>query len=57
MRQPDAYAGQEISVVGDVLTMNEIQEAYKRGSGHTMPSMPNIVARGVVAMNKQVKAL
>ena len=57
MQQSDAYAGQEIAVIGDALTIDAIQTAYKRGAGKTMPSVPNVLGWGVTAMNKHVKAL
>jgi len=57
MRSPDAYAGQCITVAGDVLSVKEMQDAYARGAGSAMPAIPNMLASGMQAMNKQIRGV
>ena len=57
MQAPETYNGQAIVVLGDALTMSEVEEFYKRGSGKSIPSAPDLVARGILAMNKQVRGM
>ena len=57
MKAPETYKGQVIVVLGDALTMGEIEESYKRGSGKPIPRVPNLLARGIMAMNKQVRGM
>ena len=51
------YAKEVIVVVGDALTTTELTEAYTRGSGHALPSVPSAVARILLSMNKHTKDL
>lgn len=53
----EEHAGEEIVVLGDALTITELTEAYARGAGHSMPSVPSPVARILLLMNKHVKNL
>ena len=46
-----------IVVVGDALTTTELTEAYARGSGHALPSVPLVLARILLSMNKHTKDL
>lgn len=57
MQKPEAYIGQAICVIGDALTVQELQDAYARGAGRPMPAIPNIVARGLSAMNKHTRGM
>ncbi|PAV19367.1 hypothetical protein PNOK_0430100 [Pyrrhoderma noxium] len=51
------YAKEVIVVIGDALTTTELTEAYTRGSGHALPSVPSAVARILLSMNKHTKDL
>ena len=51
------YAKEVIVVVGDALTTTELTEAYARGSGHALPSVPLVLARILLSMNKHTKDL
>ncbi|KIP07744.1 hypothetical protein PHLGIDRAFT_70511 [Phlebiopsis gigantea 11061_1 CR5-6] len=55
MQSPETYNGKTVTVIGDALTMDELQEAYKRGAGKAMPSVANIFARGIIAMNTHTR--
>ena len=55
MQSPETYNGKTVTVIGDALTMSEIQDSYKRGAGKTMPSVANIFARGIIAMNTHTR--
>ncbi|GJE93030.1 NAD(P)-binding protein [Phanerochaete sordida] len=52
LRSPETYSGQCIPVVGDILTMQEMEEAYIQGAGHAIPAVPDMLASGIKAMNK-----
>lgn len=56
-RSPNEYKGRAITVVGDALTTQKIQDAYQRGAGKPMPSAANLVARGVLALNKHTRGM
>lgn len=53
----EAHAGKAVPVIGDALTMSEIAEAYRRGAGRTLPSIPRIAGRAILASNKHTKEL
>ncbi|EKM57358.1 uncharacterized protein PHACADRAFT_208443 [Phanerochaete carnosa HHB-10118-sp] len=57
MRSPDAYAGQCITIAGDVLTVRGMQDAYGRGAGSAMPAVPSMLASGITAMNKHIRGV
>ncbi|KAJ7057701.1 NAD(P)-binding protein [Mycena amicta] len=56
-RNPDKYAGQILAVVGDVATMAQQDEAHKAVTGYALPSVPWVLARAVLAMNKDTREL
>ncbi|CCM00285.1 uncharacterized protein FIBRA_02315 [Fibroporia radiculosa] len=56
-RSPDKYQHKELVVIGEVASMSEQNEAYKRATGRPLPSIPNIFARILVAINKSTKDL
>ena len=55
--QPEAYKSRIISVVGDALTMSEVQESYLKGYGKKMGSVPNWSGKMLLGMNKFTKEL
>ena len=54
---PDQHISKSISILGDVLTPREWNEAYQRGSGKPLPGVPAFAAKALIAVNSHTKAL
>ncbi|GJE93031.1 NAD(P)-binding protein [Phanerochaete sordida] len=57
MRSPEQYAGQAITVIGDHLTTRDMEASYMRGAKSAIPSIPNILARSLTAMNPGARSV
>ncbi|KIJ22130.1 hypothetical protein PAXINDRAFT_165397 [Paxillus involutus ATCC 200175] len=56
-RNPDKFKHKELVVIGDVLTMPQLQEAYKTTVGQPLPAIPGFLARILIIMNKSTQDL
>ncbi|KAJ6553042.1 hypothetical protein B0H19DRAFT_1211011 [Mycena capillaripes] len=56
-KSPQAYASEILAVVGEVSTMAEQEESYKRATGKKLPSIPGLLALLLLAINSHTKAL
>jgi uncharacterized protein YbjT (DUF2867 family) len=56
-RNPAKYASQILIVSGEVTTMSQQEEAYKKGTGKHLPSVPRVLARTVIALNGHTREL
>ncbi|KAJ6537825.1 hypothetical protein B0H19DRAFT_1180988 [Mycena capillaripes] len=57
IRDPTKYASQILIVSGEVTTMSEQEESYKKATGKRLPSIPKALARVVIALNAHTKEL
>ncbi|KAJ7899633.1 hypothetical protein B0H13DRAFT_2029710 [Mycena leptocephala] len=56
-RNPGKYTSQILVVCGEVTTMSQQEEAYKKGTGKRLPSIPRVLARTVIALNGHTREL
>ncbi|KAF9245744.1 NAD(P)-binding protein [Melanogaster broomeanus] len=56
-RNPDRYKHEELVVIGDVLTMSQLQETYKTTTGRPLRAIPAFLARALTYMNKLLQDL
>ncbi|KAF9225404.1 NAD(P)-binding protein [Gyrodon lividus] len=54
---PDKFKHKELVVIGDVLTMPQLQETYKATAGQPLPAIPGFLARILIVMNKSTQDL
>ncbi|KAF5372727.1 hypothetical protein D9757_011639 [Collybiopsis confluens] len=57
LKDPRSFQQQILLVVGERSTIKDQEESYKRATGHSLPSYPSFVARGLIAMNGHTKGL
>ncbi|KIJ66338.1 hypothetical protein HYDPIDRAFT_109338 [Hydnomerulius pinastri MD-312] len=51
-QNPEKYKHKELVVIGDVLTMSQQQDIYKRTTGRPLPAIPSFLARLLLIINK-----
>ncbi|KAG6815702.1 hypothetical protein H0H87_012086 [Tephrocybe sp. NHM501043] len=56
-KAPEKYASQVLVVVGDICTMNQVQDAYTTATGRAIPSIPNLLARFIIRINGHTQNL
>ncbi|KAG6855248.1 hypothetical protein H0H87_006167, partial [Tephrocybe sp. NHM501043] len=56
-KTPEPYVSKILVVVGDILTMSQVQDAYRTATGKAMPSTPNFLARIIIKLNGHTQAL
>lgn len=56
-QNPEAYVEAIIVVTGDALTTKEQDAAYKKATGHHLPSVPNAFAKLLLAVNSHTRQL
>ncbi|KAJ7652842.1 NAD(P)-binding protein [Mycena polygramma] len=56
-KNPQNYTAQILVVVGEVSTMAQQEESYKRATGKHLPTIPGFLARPLIALNSHTKAL
>ncbi|KAJ7121960.1 NAD(P)-binding protein [Mycena crocata] len=56
-QNPAKYTSQILTVSGEVSTVSEQEEAYRRATGKKLPSIPWFLARALIALNAHTKAL
>lgn len=55
--KPDQYAGRQIPLAGDELSLNEVKKFFKEKIGTELPEAPEEVARGIVENNEDFKVM
>jgi len=56
-KNPGKYASQILVVSGEVTTMAQQEEAYKKGTGKPLPAIPWFFARTLIALNAHTREL
>ncbi|KAG5636886.1 hypothetical protein H0H81_006505 [Sphagnurus paluster] len=56
-KNPEAYLSKVIVVVGDTITTGQMEAAYKTATGRSLPSIPKILGRALISINRHTKAL
>ncbi|KAJ7633621.1 NAD(P)-binding protein [Mycena polygramma] len=56
-QNPIKYASQTLIVSGELSTMGQQEESYKKATGKKLPSIPWLLARVVIALNAHTKEL
>jgi len=56
-RDPKPYLYQVLLVVGDTLTREQQDDAYKKATGRPIPSTPSWLAQGLLSINKHTQEL
>jgi hypothetical protein len=54
-QNPEPYIHKALRVVGDELTMQEQDAAYRRGAGKAMPSSGYLMSNIVIKVNEQAR--
>jgi len=57
VQNPEAYDSQILTIIGDVLTMKEQADAYKRATGRPQPGVPTFLARIILSLNTHIRGL
>ncbi|KAF9245745.1 NAD(P)-binding protein [Melanogaster broomeanus] len=56
-RNPDRYKHEELVVMGDVVTISQLQETYKTTTGRPLRAIPAFLARALIFMNGSTQGL
>ncbi|KAJ7213121.1 hypothetical protein GGX14DRAFT_361153 [Mycena pura] len=56
-KNPDKFASQILVISGEVTTMSEQEEAYKKATGRALPSIPGLFAGALIALNTHARGL
>jgi len=56
-QSPEVYASQVLVIVGDILTTQELGDAYKEATGRAIPSIPRVLARILITLNRHTQGL
>ncbi|RDB16255.1 NmrA-like family domain-containing protein 1 [Hypsizygus marmoreus] len=56
-KSPEPYRSQILVVVGDILTMQQMDEAYKAATGQAIPSTPRLVALSLIKLNHHTQGV
>jgi len=57
VQAPEQHSSKIIVVIGDCLTTHQQAEAFQRGAGRDLPSVPDFVGKALLAINKHTKNL
>ncbi|KAJ7652862.1 NAD(P)-binding protein [Mycena polygramma] len=56
-KNPQNYVAQILVLVGEVSTLAQQEESYRRATGKHLPTIPDFLARTLIALNSHTKAL
>lgn len=56
-KNPEKFASQILVICGEVTTMSEQEEEYKKATGKALPSIPGLFAGALLAMNTHLREL
>ena len=56
-QDPSKYKHQILVAIGDLHTMPQIEDSYKRATGHVIPRIPKVMAWFITTTNKSTQEL